>query len=250
MAFDFLGTFTKSQFDRFAVWAKNQVSLIDARIAHLTAEKARIGNLAFAFDAGGIPTNIHGDFPTTYCGKLFAAYEALGGDAFYDLQVRNQGQPVFRVAGDEATESQLMSNGEVLGTAGLSDAESAEMVRQMRVWMAETTAYRRDALERKIKRALDYADQLQTEIDLLTTMKADATTGGSLSATIQDVTGLITDRQYMAASNDSKTPDPHGKMAKAPFAAYMPGGGGKGVQADSYERTLDGPVTPSTEDPA
>ncbi len=246
MSFDWLGTFTGSQFERLAAYARAQVQLIDARIAHLKAEQARVGNLLFAFDAGGVPTGIAHDPPQTYCGKLFGAYEVMGGDALYDLQVRSSAQPVYKLAGDETQEGQLMSNGEVIGTPGLADAESAELIRQARSWMADTLGYRRDALERKIRRMVDYAEQLQEEIDTLTLMKAGVTVDGSLEYTLQGVQSLITDRNYMAASNDSAHPDPHGKLAKAPFASYMPGGAGEGADADSYERTLDGPVVPTT----
>lgn len=242
MAFEFKGTFTKSQFDRFATWIRAQSTLIDGRIAHLKAEQARVGNLAFAFDSGGIPTGMASDPPQTYAGKLFGVYEALGGDAFYDLQVRSMGQAVFKLTGDETKQPQLMSNGEVMGTPGLSDAESAELVEQSRAWVNETLAYRRDALERKVRRAIDYSDQLEAEINQLQLMKAEATVGGALEFLLAGITNLLGDRQYMAASNDATKPDPHGKAAYAPFAAYMPGP--DRTEVSDYERTLDGPTVP------
>ena len=58
-------------FDRFAAYARAQVALIDARIAHLKAEQARIGNLAFAYDQAGSPKAAKGDDPETYCGQCF-----------------------------------------------------------------------------------------------------------------------------------------------------------------------------------
>lgn len=244
MSFEFLGTFTSSQFARFAAFVRAQTTLVDGRIAHLKAERARIGNLAFAYDSGGVPTGLASDPPSTYCGKLFATYEALGGDAYYDLQVRSTSQPVFRLVGDETKQPQRMSNGEVIGTEGLSDAESAELVRQARDWTYDVLEYRRNALERKVRRAIDYAEQLQAEIAQLTTIKADATVSGALEFILTGVQQLISSRNYMAASNDAAKADPHGKLAYAPFAAYMPGGGGQGAVAEDFERTLDGPVVP------
>lgn len=242
MPFEFLGTFTKSQFDRFAGFVRDQTSLIDGRLVHLKAEKARIGNLAFAFDAGGVPTHVTSDAPTTYVGRLFGVYEALGGDAFFDLQVRSTSQPVFKLKGDEVKNSQVMSNGEVIGTPGLSDAESALLMQQARSWVSDTLSYRRDALERKIRRAIDYADQLQAEINQLQALKAEATVSGALEFVLGGIQQLLSDRQYMAASNDGTKPDPHGKLAYAPFAAYMPGP--KRAPGDDFERTLDGPSVP------
>jgi len=243
VAFDFKGTFTRSQFDRFSTFVRAQTSTIDARIAHLKAEQARIGNLAFAFDAGGVPTQMSADPPTsTYVGKLFGVYEGLGGDAEFDLQVRSTGQAIFRATGDETKTPQQMSNGDVLGTPGLSDAQTADSMGQATAWAQDILIYRREALERKIRRAIDYGDQLQVEINTLNRIKADATINGALEFILNGINALISDRQYLAASNDSSKPDPHGKLAYAPFAAYMPGPDRSEVT--DFERTLDGPAVP------
>lgn len=243
MAFDFLGTFTKSQFDRFAKYVRAQTTLIDTRIAHLKAEKARVGSLGFAFDSGGTPTHMAADPPSTYIGKLFAVYEALGGDAEFDLQVRSSSQAIFKLTGDETKQPQLMSNGEVMGTPGLSDAQTASLMQQARAWAQGDLSYRRELIERKIRRAIDYTDQLQAEIDQLTTIKADVSVQGALEFLLSGITQSLTDRQYLAASDDSAKPDPHGKLAYAPFAAYMPGD--DRTETDDYERTLDGPAVPT-----
>jgi len=244
VAFLFNGTLTASQFDRFRTYIRNQVTLIDARIQHLQAEKARVGNLMFAYDEGGVPTGSANDPPTTYCGKLFGAYEALGGDIEYDLQVRSAKQPVFALTGNEAQMSQLSSNGEVAGVGGLSDAQSATLMQSLRRWTADDLGYRREALERKIRRAIDYSEQLDLEISELLLMKGNADVAGSLEYMISQMESLAADRRYMPITDDSKDPDPHGKFAKAPVAAYMPGGGGKGTTSTSYQRTVDGLVKP------
>jgi hypothetical protein len=242
LPFDFNGTFTVTQFERFKTYVRNQVQLIDSRIAHLEAERDRVGNLGFAFDEGGNPTAFEGDPPQTYIGKLFGAYEALGGDVEYDLQVRSTSQPVFQLEGDETSPPQLMSNGEVMGVFGLSDAESSLLMQKMRNWVREDLQRRRDALERKIQRALDYAEQLSAEISELKLLKADAENEASLEFYISEMDSLANDRQYMAITNDKNNPDPHGKYAHAPVAAYMPGP--KRGPAVSYEKTLDGIVKP------
>ena len=221
---------------------RNQVRLIDARIEHLQAEHDRIGNLAFAYDSGGSPTGYTNDPPMTYCGKLFGAYEALGGDAEFDLQVRGTSQPVFRLEGSETQPSQLMSNGEVVGVQGLSDAESAVIMQKMRVWVEDDLQRRRESLERKIRRAIDYAEQLKAEINELKTIKANAEVDGSLEFYINEMDSLTTDRRYTAITDDAENPDPHGKFARAPVAGYMPGP--KGATATTYERTLNGLVKP------
>jgi len=243
MSYDFQGTFTASQFARFKTYVQNQVQLIDVRIAHLKAERARVGDLAFAYDSGGIPTAMAHDPPDTYCGRLFGAYEVLGGDAEFDLQVRSTSQPVFLLAGSETQPAQMMNNGEVMGVSGLSDAESAVVVQKLRGWVSADLQRRRDCLERKLRRAVDYSEQLDAEISELTLLKASADTEGSLEFFLATIDSLTADRQYMAITQDNDA-DPHGKFARAPVAGYMPGGGGKGASATTYERTLDGLVKP------
>ena len=244
MAYNFQGTLTATQFARFKIYVRNQVQLIDARIAHLKAERDRIGDLAFAYDSGGLPTAYANDPPMTYCGKLFGAYEALGGDVEFDLQVRSTSQPVFLLKGDETRSPQLMSNGEVLCVGGLSDAESALYMQKIRGWVESDLQRRRESLERKIRRAIDYAEQLDTEINELELLKASADTDGSLEFYIKEMDALANDPRYTAVTNDTNNPDPHGKFARAPVAGYMPGP--KGTAATSYERTLDGLVKPQT----
>lgn len=243
MAFEFKGTFTKSQFDRFETYLRAQIQQVDQRVVHLEAERDRMGTLTVNYDDGGVPLSVEGDSNATYCGKLFGVYEALGGDAFFDLQVRATSQPVFRLTADETTQAQLMSNGEVIARRGLSDAESADLVERSKTWIEGDLDYRRGFLERKIRRAIDYAEQLQLEINTLKAIVQDETVDGSLDFLMAGIQTLAADRQYTAVTNDGdQASDPHGKFARAPVAAYMPGG--DGAEARDYERTLDGLVKP------
>jgi hypothetical protein len=244
MAFEFLGTFTASQYNRFATWVQAQTGQIPARLQHLGAEMARIGGLSFAYDSGGVPTFITPSDTTTYIGRLFQCYEALGGDAEFDLQVRTMAQPVFKVTGTPNNPPQLMSNGEVVGNQGLIDQQSAELVRQARDWTYDAQFYRRDLLERKIRRMVDYVDQLQAEITLLNQIQASATTQGALGFILNGLNTLVGNRYYIPAQNDTASPDPHGKSAYAPIAAYMPDVAG-GSTVLNYERTYDGPAVPT-----
>lgn len=223
--FDFLGTFNKSQFERLAAYARDQLLLVDARIAHLTYEQARVGFLKFTYDTAGKPTAYStgsaGGSPT-YIGKLMAAYEALGGDPFYDLQARASGdQPVFYPKGTDTAANKVMSNGEPLPAKGLADAPTAQLVQQIRSWI-NPTLDRRAQLERKVRRMLDYGDQLQSEIEELKTIKKSAETTGSLENLIAAVNQFLSDPNYRATGDD-KGADPFGKLAYAPYASYEPG---------------------------
>jgi type II secretory pathway component PulJ len=167
----------------------------------------------------------------------------LGGDAEFDLQIRQTNQPVFRISGDETKPAQLMSNGEVIAVEGLSDAESAILMQRMRGWLAADLHRRRDYLERKIRRAVDYAEQLDAEISQLKLLKASTDTEGSLESLISNIETLTADPRYMAITDDGNSPDPHGKFARAPFAGYTPGG--EGAEANTYQRSLKGFVKPT-----
>jgi len=238
MAFEFNGTLTVSQLERWKTYVRNQLSLVDARIAHLEAERDRLGSLSFAFDSGGSPISLTEDAPTTYIGKLYAAYAVLGGDAEFDLQVRSTSQPVFRNEGDETQDSQTMSNGEVIGVKGLSDEESAVLMQDARSWVREDLQRRRDYLERKIRRSMDYGEQLTAEISELRTIKGSAQVENSLEFILQALDQLASDQRYFAITDDSANPDPHGKLAKAPVAAYQ------GATPTSTQKTYNGIVRP------
>lgn len=219
MAHDFLGTFTKSQFERFIAFARSQLPLIKDRIRHLDFETARMGTIAFTFE-GGVPVESSKETPAqTYIGKLVAAYEVLGGNPFHDLRVRHQSQPVYVVRGTEQDPAQYMSNGEVIGARGLADGPSALLMQQARGWMDDTLQARFDRLERKIRRAIDYVDQLQAEKAHLQVIQSAATTIGSLEQIESAILDLIADTNYRAIYDDGGN-DPFGFTAYAPFSSY------------------------------
>ena len=112
----------------------------------------------------------------------------------------------------------------------------------LRGWVSQDLARRRDSLERKIRRATYYSEQLSAEINELKLLKGEEQTEGSLAYYLKFIDSLAVDRNYMAITNDGGS-DPHGKFAKAPIAPYMPGP--KGVSPGSYQRTLDGLVKPA-----
>jgi len=224
-----LGTFNRSQFERLKAFARAQVQDIDGRILHLSAEQARIGNIAFAFDKATVTGYVGGD---TYLGKLLYVYEVMGGDPFFDLKVRQKSQAVFLIRGNESRPSTQMSDGRIVGTEGLADGLSSELVHQLRGWMEDSLAYKRDNIERKIRRALDYFEQLQEEINLLTTVKSGVDTLGSVENLISEIDQLLQSDRYRAVGDD-KGQDPEGTMAYAEYSAYLPGPARPNVDAFS-----------------
>lgn len=242
MAFEFLGTYNLSQHTRLAKYAAAQVSDIPARIDHLTAEQARIGVIVFQYDKASV-VGYEPSPETSYIGRLLRVYEVLGGDPFFDLRMRSKGsQSVFLSRSDETRPARVRSDGVVLAGEGLADAPSAVLGQQLRDWMHESLQYKRENLERKIRRALDYSDQLGDEIRLLKTIQGDVTVSGSAKNILDAIQQLINDRTYRAIADD-KGQDPNGTLTHAPYIGLEPGPNRTVV--DGYYRTLDGYVVPN-----
>lgn len=241
MPFEILGTFNQSQFNRLVAFARERLVLVDARIRHLTVEQLRVGFLQYTYDTAGRPTGYstgsEGGTPT-YIGRLMAAYEVLGGDPFYDLQVRSMGEPVYRLKGDEQTTSKVLSNGEPIPQPGLSDGPSGNAVRLIKSWMSEDLE-RLERLERKVRRMVDYSDQLGAEIAELQSIRGGAESDGSLENLVTVVQQLLLDPDYRAIADD-KGKDPFGKFTYAPMSSYEPGGTRQAPSGLAIERTTQG----------
>jgi hypothetical protein len=241
--FDWLGTFNRSQFDRLAAYARGQLVYIDARIQHLGIEQQRIGFLQFAYDTAGRPTSYTTGTPgfITVIGKLMSTYEVLGGDPFYNLQMRTVSQPVTYLKGSETSTAKILSNGEPVPQLGLSDGPSGNAVRQIRSWSAGNLD-RLERLERKIRRMVDYSDQLGTEIAALKKSRQTVDTDGSLENLISFVTQLFSDPTYRAIADDNGA-DPFGKLIYAPMSSYDQGGTRREPDGLTVERGGEGYTT-------
>ena len=222
MSFDFLGTFNRSQLDRLVAWSRAQVPDIGPRINHLAAEQDRLGVLVFSYDAAGRPLAYSPQPSDSQLGRLLAAYEILGGDAFYDLNIRSASQAVFLLRADETTPAQLLSNGEIMGTPGLGDRGTAELMVPLRAWMDDVLYARREYLERKIRRLIDYGEQLQQEQVALALKAAGVDLENSLENILAQLSALVDDPTYRPAYDDKGT-DPFGKLTGAPLSPYSVG---------------------------
>ncbi|MFA5054331.1 MAG: hypothetical protein WC565_09745 [Parcubacteria group bacterium] len=222
MAFDWKGTFNRSQYERFKAYAQAQLTGIQERLNHLNAEIRRVGRFQLSYDQNGIPTAYSVDPDDSYIGKLMGVYEILGGDAFYDLKVRTVDQPVFMIKGSESSPAQLMSSGEAFGPPGLGDRFSAIYMEKARSWIGDSLQSRREYLERKIRRLIDYTDQLEAERQELVRIAASSEVEDSLAYIFTTLEQLFDDPTYRAVYDDGGS-DPQGQLTSAPLAAYNPG---------------------------
>lgn len=245
MAFDFLGTFNLSQYTRFIAFADKQLQDVQNRIVHLQYELERMGSLSFSYGANGEPLAFETGGKNTYLGKLMAAYTALGGDPFFDLNIRSLSQAVFLQRAREMSTAQLMSNGEVMGMVGLADGVSASLMQDMRVWLDQALKFKRERLEHKIRRAVDYSGQLENEINFLTDIVKSAESLGSWEQLKVEMKLLFEDPTYRAIYDDKGT-DPYGKLTYAPFKPYFDDGsdGFSRKPSDVFGRDLKGATVP------
>lgn len=241
MAFDFGGTFNNHQFARLQAFLADQFPDVPGRVLHLLVERMRIGTLTFTYDAGGNPIGYNASPATSYIGKLMMAYEVLGGDPLFDLQIRSMAQAVFLLAGSETTPAQQLSSGDIMGSPGLLDGLTSSLVQQMKAWAPEVVQYKRENIERKIRRAMDYSDSLNAEINTLANITNANTQANSLSDFTTQVMTLLTDPTYRPIYNDVNN-DVHGKLSHAPFAAYE--AGPNRTLSPNWTRGEGGPLLP------
>jgi hypothetical protein len=240
MAHQFLGTFNKSQWERFIAYARSQLVLVDERYAHLKAEIGRIGTLAYRYD-NGIPQGYSATPTSSYLAKLLSTYEVLGGNPFIDLRIRLREDPIFMIKGTETSGPQYMSNGEVIGAEGLSDAPTSELSRDAMKWIEDTLNFRFNALERKIRRAVDYSDELKLELARLEVIKKTADTSGSLEYIASQVSQYLSDQNYRAVFDDQGS-DVFGLTIYAPFSSYD----SNGAASETAQRQNTGFVGPGS----
>lgn len=222
MPHHFLGTFNESQWLRLKTFLSRRVKDAPGRVAHLKAEIARIGLLSSLYDENGDPVGY--SVPEgSYLAKISTAYLALGGDPTHDLQVRVSSDPVYLRKEDESTIPQQLSNGEIMGGAGLADASTAELISRIkRPFQGDLRALA--SLERTFRRMVDYTDQLQREVEDLELYVGALEVAGSFENLVAQVEELLDDPDYPVVYRDGGK-DPHGRMTHAPFASYDPGPG-------------------------
>jgi hypothetical protein len=178
MAFNFFGTFTTGQWEELKNFTEIQQVDLYQRKLWISRELARAGVFVTQYD-GNTPVAFAA-VSGSYADKLLQAYRILGGVPERDMLLRTSDQPVFAVRGAPLT---VDTNSEVGGGYADSysngrrdrgsqafDRDLGLLVDQLKSWQREAIKLKREHLEFKIKRALDYADQLQQEsnfIDLL-----------------------------------------------------------------------------------
>lgn len=176
MAFNFFGTFTTGQWEAFKAFSRIQERELRLRLAWLNRELVRVGVFSTAYDkTGSVPVSFTA---TGYGGKLLQAYRILGGVPEQTMLLRTRDKPVFKERATELTVdedatvsggfSDVYSNGRRERGGQRYDSDLGIQVEKLKAWQLDSIKFKRERLEYKIKRALDYSDQIQQEIALVT----------------------------------------------------------------------------------
>jgi len=199
VAFNFYGTFTSGQWFELEDFTRIQAKDIKDRIAWLSAEITRVGVFTTVYAAEtDDPESFTVSPPTSYGAKLMRAYRVLGGVPERDMLLRTSDDPVYLTRGtsvSKATDdapvtggySDLFSNGRRYRGNQRFDRDLGLKVEKLKRWQLEAVKHKREHLEFKIKRALDYYDQLQNEKDTLSAMLE----AGSPTSVEQQITDLL-----------------------------------------------------------
>ena len=184
----FYGTFTLGQWEELRQFALIQATDIGARSAWITRELATVGIFSTIYDPNtNFPVSFTVAGPTSHGAKLLQAYRALGGFPEQDFLLRTSDQPVYLVQGTpvimndasgvaQGGFSDVFSNGKRYRGNQRFDRDLGFPMEKFKKWQLEAIKRKREHLEFKLKRALDYSDQLQSEKTFLNMMIAPGTT--------------------------------------------------------------------------
>ncbi len=179
MAFNFYGTFTTGQFLKLQEFAKIQERDLLKRKNYLEACLLRNGVFITDYDPQTYFPLKFEVTKNTYASKLMLAYKSLGGNPEQDMMLRTSDKPVYLTRGTNISSdgsdsrsgySDLFTNGRRARGSQRFDRDVGIQVQNLKNWQLESIKKKREQLEYKIKRALDYSDQLQREITLIETM--------------------------------------------------------------------------------
>jgi hypothetical protein len=178
MAFNFFGTFTTGQWQAFKAFTQIQRKELVLRQQWLQKQLIMNGIFSTEYD-GPNPVSFSAS-AGSYAAKLLSAYKILGGVPEQDMLLRTRDKPVFKTKGTNIVDqspgqteggySDVYSNGRRERGSQRFDRDLGLLVERLKDWQLESIKLKREKLEFKIKRAMDYSDQLKQEIDLISVL--------------------------------------------------------------------------------
>jgi hypothetical protein len=205
MAFDFLGTFKRSEFDRLITYAEAQLQYVDPRISYLKSEIDRLGWIEYEFDEEGHRVSYVVRPRNSVLAKYARAFEYYGGN-LTDLQIRSRGDWIYMTKGkfslkqSEPFAGGVPSEGEYQkGNQSFDDTAPSNTVSKVKDWMIPNIKRRVEDLEFRIKRTVDLTDQHIEEIVLLVKRKSGAETLDDLK---QEVAFYVSSEDFPSVTDE------------------------------------------------
>lgn len=201
MAFNFFGTFSEGQWESFKAFVKIQEYELQLRFKWLNKQLEMNGKITTIYDE---TTNRPLEFsapPNSYLGKLLTAYKILGGVPENDMLLRSFDKPVYLTRSNAIRYdngvgvggySEIYSNGRRYRGGQRFDRDLGLKVEKIKSWTLESIKFKRENLEFKIKNAIDYSDQLQSEAN-------------KIKSILDDVLKSV-DMQFIEVENQMNTP--------------------------------------------
>lgn len=197
MAFNFFGTFTTGQLQQLVDFSFIQERDLAKRRLWLIAQLTRNGVFSTEYDPQTHLPKAFSASAGSYAAKLLQAYRILGGTPEKDFMLRTTDKPVFLTRGKNidtgvagadpsAGYSDVLSNGRRIRGSQRFDRDVGVLVDRLKSWQSEAIKRKREHLEFKIKRALDYSDQLQREIAVLEVL-LDDTSGRQVADIVRNI---------------------------------------------------------------
>jgi len=198
MAFDFLGTFSRSDFAGLFQYAEAHLVNVEPRIEYLKSEIERLGWLEYEFDEEGIRVAYTVRPVNSLLAKYSRAFEYYGGD-LTDLQIRSRGDWIFVTKGEfDLSDARPYAGGKPSegdykkSNRHYNDDVPGNYVHSVKEWVLPSIKRRLEDLEFRIKRVVDLSDQHVNEIILLIKRSVGAET----------LEQLRTDIEYFISSQD------------------------------------------------
>jgi hypothetical protein len=213
ISFNFFGTFTTGQFDELVDFSKIQDQDIKDRINWLNRQLGMNGIFETIYDDNNDPLSFSCNPPNSYGAKLIQAYKILGGVPERDMLLRTSDKPVFLTrgvnidGGPTSGYSDVFSNGRRNRGDQRFDRDLGLRVQRLKFWQLEVIKRKREHLEFKIKRCLDYSDQLSNEVRDLSRM-----IGSSANRSVDDQIAAVMGEMFTpGAMNVIVSKDKFGK---------------------------------------
>lgn len=203
MAFDFLGTFRRSQYEELYAYAEAHLVNVDPRVEYLKSEIERLGWIEYSLDEEGNRVDYQIRPVNSLLAKYARAFEYYGG-SLTGLQIRSRGNWIYVTKGEfDLGDSRPYTGGRPsegdykTNNRHYNDDVPGNYIQSTKDWVIPSIKRRLDDMEFRIKRTIDRTDQHINEIVLLVKRSVGAETIEDLKT---DIEHFITSDEFTSVT--------------------------------------------------